>query len=274
MKTELVKSEMDSAITRNQTDTPYGVGDAVSTSDGEMRFDFSRHDEPDENCVGEEADYGDSDGGDMRKLARPNRTSILTMKRPSPVLATGKCMGDKRQRRMCGMSVVRRRGNGEASRQQEIASSSRDANMSTEFRKRIRCEIQESIEKRRRTSDKRKRSAEGLAMVTPFYEVKTREVDVEEIQEERRALEQELAGMKGPSAIRGGGSTRAGGIPIVCPTRYQTGPKPFGQGERKGAMAQSGSASGALDYLFRPNVVSRDISYRSKSPHRQAYCLD
>ena len=29
-----------------------------------------------------------------------------------------------------------------------------------------------------------------------------------------------------------------------------------------------------VDYLFRPNVVFRAISYLSKSPHRPAYCRD
>ena len=28
-----------------------------------------------------------------------------------------------------------------------------------------------------------------------------------------------------------------------------------------------------LDYLFRANVVSRDISYQPKSSDRQAYCV-
>ena len=80
-KTERIKIEAGPVITRGRTDTPSGVGDAVSTSDGEMQFTYSRQEEHHESDMDEEADYVDSDGEDIRRLARPNHANISTSKR-------------------------------------------------------------------------------------------------------------------------------------------------------------------------------------------------
>ena len=138
------------------------------------------------------ADYGDSDGEDMRRLARPKHTSAIYMRRRKPPLPTGKRLGDKKKLR----SPAKRR--------------CREEDFSPRQRKKRRLGIQKSIGKR----SKRKRSTEGLNSRTPFFQVKTREVGVKEIQAEKRAIGQELS------------ATRTGGIPITGPLRFPIGPLP------------------------------------------------
>ena len=52
--------------------------------------------ENDESSEGDDvADYGGSDGEDMRRLARPKHTSVVYMGKPLKPLVTGKSMEDK-----------------------------------------------------------------------------------------------------------------------------------------------------------------------------------
>ena len=61
---------------------------------------------------------------------------------------------------------------------------------SPEQMKRKRLEIQKDINRRNEMANKRQRSIEGLKRRVPFYETKTREVSVKELQAEKRAIEQ------------------------------------------------------------------------------------
>ena len=83
-------------------------------------------------------------------------------------------MEDKRQRMLCGRSEGPMGGNDEARRQPDIVPAERKSITSPEYRQKRRCEIHESIDKRRMTSEKRECSEEGLAREKPSYEVKTR----------------------------------------------------------------------------------------------------
>ena len=92
--------EADSVFTRERTDTPTNVRDVASTGNAEGAVvTFSRHDTAWEAEAEQGADYGDSDGEDMRWLARPKHTSALSMRHPRIALATGMSLEDKRQRK-------------------------------------------------------------------------------------------------------------------------------------------------------------------------------
>ena len=96
---------------------------------------------------------------------------------------------------------------------------------------------------------------------TPFYEVKTREVSAEEMQAEKRAIEQEMR------------ATRTGGIPIVGPIRYPTGPLPWGAGKKmtpaEAASSSQGPILGGLPpgLSLTPHPVAADDSMSKSQRH-------
>ena len=89
-------------------------------------------------------------------------------------------------------------------------------------------------------ANKRQRSIEGLNRRKPFCEVKTREVSVKELEAEKRAIEQELA------------ATRAGGISIVGPVKFPSGPLPLEKGKKNVAAQEASSSAGGPALGGRP----------------------
>ena len=136
---------------------------------GETVVTYSRPDSAGETEEEQVADYGDSDGGDTRRLVRPKNPSVIYMRRARVALPTGKSLEDKMKRRTPPKRKVREEDN------------------SPRQRKKRREEIQKSIDKRKAAS-KRRRSIEWLNRRTPFLEVKTWEVSVKEIQAEKERL--------------------------------------------------------------------------------------
>ena len=146
------------------------------------------------------------------------------------MLATGKSKEDKRDKRARG----------------ETSLSSRDiqaewkAQQSSMSRLKRKCEIQDGIDKRRKTEwSERKSSVAGLSRSRPSCEVETREVAAKELQAEKRSLgqekrasEQEISASKVPIATPGIAGSRTGGVPIVGPIRFPAGPLPWGKGSR------------------------------------------
>ena len=98
----------------------------------------------------QQADYGDSDGEDMRRIALPKHPIVIFMRRTRPVLPTCKSLGDKKVRRSPPKRKIR------------------EGDTSHRKRKKKRTEIQKSIEKRRDAANKRQRSVEDMGRKRPF----------------------------------------------------------------------------------------------------------
>ena len=196
--------DVDTAFTRERRETPRSpMFPPCVTDKGEIVITQSCR-ENDESSEGDDAaDYGGSDGEDMRMLARPKHTSVVYMGKPPKPLVAGKSMeGKVRTKRSLKLVHIQDKS-------------------SPEQRKRKRLEIQKDINRRNETANKRQRSIEGLKRRVPFCETKTREVSAKELQAEKRAIEQELD------------ATRTGGTSIVGPVRFPLGPLPWGKGKKK-----------------------------------------
>ena len=79
---------------RDRGDTPFGIGGKFGVNTENTRFTFPMFEGGAGHKDGE-ADYGDSDGEDMSRLARPNHASAITGKRARPKLAKGRSKEDK-----------------------------------------------------------------------------------------------------------------------------------------------------------------------------------
>ena len=91
-KSERAKEEVvDSAFTRVRMDTPTNDrSEGPPNPVAETAITYSNHVSDGETEEEQEADYGDSDGGDMRRLARPKHPSVIYMRRARVALPTGK----------------------------------------------------------------------------------------------------------------------------------------------------------------------------------------
>ena len=109
VKSERVKEEeVDSVFTRARMDTPTNDrSEGPSNHVEETVVTYSRPDSAGGTEEEQVADYGDSDGADMRRLARPKRPSVIYMRRARVALPTGKAW------KIRGNDVPRRKGNSE-----------------------------------------------------------------------------------------------------------------------------------------------------------------
>ena len=254
MKKEEVKSdrakseEADTVFTRASTDTPTHTSqkDLVTNTGGTV-VTSSRPTSSGETEEEQEADYGDSDGENMRRMARPKHTSVVYMRRTRPVPPAGKSLEDKKFRR----APPKQKGSEEEN--------------SPRQRKKKRMEIQKSIDKRKEAANKRKRSIEGLNRRKPTFQVETRELSSKELQAEESAAEQELA------------ATRTGGIPIVGPIKYPAGPLLWETGKKvpthEAAISSGGPTLGGLPPGLRlpspPEAVEAKTSKNRRRRERE-----
>ena len=81
---------MNTAIKRDRRETPripvFTQSDMDRSATAATRS-FGESEEPTKED--DEADYGGSGGEDMRRLGRPNHTSVIHMRKPKMPLATG-----------------------------------------------------------------------------------------------------------------------------------------------------------------------------------------
>ena len=228
----LVTEDVNTVLTRERGETPriplfpQGIvdrGEAVITQSCRGNEESTEEDD--------EADYGGSDGGDMRMLARPKHTSVVYLMKPKKPMIAGESMGDRgRIKRGKPRRLVR----------------TRDKN-SPERRKRKRTEIQKDINRRNEKANKRQRSIKGIKQSIPFCETKSREVSLKEMQAEKRAIEQEI------------NASRTGGISIVGPVKFPLGPLPWGKGRKKipkNTTREAASSSGGPALGGRPPELS------------------
>ena len=207
--------EVDTVFTRARADTPtHTRGKDPVTNPGGAVITYRRPTSSGETEDEQDADYGDSDGEDMRRLARPKRTSVIYMRRTRPVLPTGKSSEGEKCRR--APPKRKRREEENIPRQ----------------RTKKRTEIQKSIDKRKDATNKRQMGIEGMHRRKQFFQVETRELGVEELQAESRATEQERT------------ATRMGRIPIIRPIKYPTGPLPWGSGKIVATQEEASSSGG------------------------------
>ena len=84
----------------------------------------------------------------------------------------------------------------------------------------------------------------------PTYEAQTRDVQAGELRVGRRALKQEMSDL----TERSPNATRPGGIPIIGPIRYPTGPRDKGSGIRTQAESSGVAPGGAISGGFPPGL--------------------
>ena len=168
-----LKEDVDTASTRERREThrsplsPPGFVDR-----GETVVTQSCRGDEESTEEDEEADYGGSDGEDMRLLDRPKHTSVVYLRKPKKPTITGGNMEDRgRLRGEKPRRLVR----------------TRDKN-SPGQRKRKRTEIQKDINRRNEMANRRQRSMAGLKRRIPFCETKSRAVSLKELQAEKRAI--------------------------------------------------------------------------------------
>ena len=80
------------AITRGRGSTHSGIGADLFASKEGTRFAFSTHQDQQENGTDKLPDYGDSGGGDIRRLARKERKSIMLVERQHQAMPTGEIL--------------------------------------------------------------------------------------------------------------------------------------------------------------------------------------
>ena len=90
----------------------------------------------------------------------------------------------------------------------------------------------------------------GEEDIAPFCEVKTREFHIGELRAGKRAMRQGV----GDLDSRSPSIARTGGIPIVGPIRYPTGPKAKGKGNSPAGSGEEEVPGGAVRGGFPPGL--------------------
>ena len=246
---------VSAAVTRARSDTPSAIGAEMDPAADGTTFAFSAHGEFRRNGGGGIADYGDSDGEDMGRLARPNQTSILSGKRQRAATPTGGSLEDSRREEDYGQS----RGEGQLEKRkyedsqhpwgldpQRIPVGGDDGGGDRGlYTKRTN-----PFDSRGRNDDgdwQEDSGGEDGEMEGPPIEAETREVSATELKSGRRELGGEIQAIpQDPSGDAGEGSTRTGGIHILIigPIRYPVGLRPKGKGGRSGLKTHASSSIG------------------------------